>query len=164
MADLVIAEEPFTHKLASEMEELIRDFFGKTEAGKNRPPLDYNWASYIAGYEAGSSHIYVAREDGRMVGFGLYACVLHPAHKTVKYAYCLALNVRYDSKGKGIARRIVEHVTPELIKLGCSRMVQSDTYFDGVTPLFEKMPGFKLVERFYQRQIAPDPAPTGSSA
>jgi len=158
---ITVQEETFTLELAAEMEELVRDFFAKTEAGSNRPPLDYNWEYYQTTYDLGMFVVYVAREEGRMLGFAMYTLVNHPHHKTVKFGYCELIGTRFSERGRGVGTALLDYAENALREEGVSRMIQGDRYYHGRTPIFEKRPGYVLVERFYVKVLD---EPTSSSS
>lgn len=158
---IAVQEEPFTLELAAEMEELVRDFFAKTEAGSNRPPLDYNWRSYQTLYEMDMFIVYVARDEGRMLGFAMYTIFMHPHHQTVKMAMCELLGTRFSERGRGVGTALLDYAENALREEGVSRMIQGDRYYHGRTPIFEKRPGYVLVERFYVKVLD---EPTSSSS
>jgi len=160
MADLIITEEPWTYELASEMEALVRDFFAKSQAGSNRPPLDYNWPYYKMLTDVGMFVVYTARENGILRGFSMYTMPYHPHHQTVRYGFCELLGVPVEERGRGIGRKLVEFAERDLADKGCSRMIQGDRHYHGKKSLFEKMDGYVLVESYYQKVIGPDPAPS----
>jgi GNAT superfamily N-acetyltransferase len=153
MADLSILREPLSDRLIGEMEALVRDFFAKTEAGSNRPPLDYDWPQHYLLEELGAYLVFTARERGRLVGFNMYNIWKHPHHKTVTYAICSLLGVWVSERGHGIGRQLVEYAETHLPDYGVEYMVHGDRYYHGKASLFEKLPGYVLMERHYQKKL-----------
>lgn len=154
MADLSILQEPLSDRLKREMLELADTYFTQTDAHKDLPPLDMKWETYETLKQLGMLVIFTAREEGKLLGFNMYAVTEHPHHRGCLMANCDALSVRLDARSKGVGRKLVDYATPRLREMGVQRMVHHERQYNNRPALFETIPGFRLADRVYWKDLS----------
>lgn len=162
MADLSIMREPLSERFTSEAEDLYNDYYKRTKAGEDVPPLDFLWERYYAIEQMGNYVLFTARRKGKLVGIAMYFLSEHLHHRGWKVAYCDGLSVHLDERGQGVGAKLVAHAEVELAKLGAQRMIHGERSYNDKTSLFEKI-GFRLSEKIYVKDLTLEDAEEGDA-
>ena len=134
-----------------ELDELLKDYFAKTEAKEGIPPLDMDWDLYIKLWDRDQLIIMTAEED-KIEGFVMYHVNRHPHHRKVMTAICDILAVRPEIRSTGLGKLIVRTAEPVLKAVGVTMIVHSFRTIYDVKPVFLGL-GYKLFEHNYIRMI-----------
>lgn len=124
----------------NEADALIKDYYERTVAGNNTPPLDMSWDLFELLDSTDQILCVTARfDDDKLCGFVLYVVGCMPHHKTLFSATCDTLAVDPDFRSKGIGRKLMEVAEKLLVTCGvvCIMHFARSVYTDTV-PLFEK--------------------------
>ena len=135
-----------------EMSAILLGYWKTTEAAVGVPPLDMDWDYYAAQEAAQQLVLITAREDKEMVGFVMYIVMMHPHHKTVRYALCDILAVKLGYRNVGIGAKLVTAAEPLLKQYYVKRMLHGFRTVYDTEPLFPKL-GYTLFEQNYMKAI-----------
>jgi hypothetical protein len=141
--------------IVPEIERLMIEHWRDIKADKaGAGPPEPDWERYRAVEEAGLFHGFTARDEaGELVGYLGYYVVPAMHYRRVLQAEDAAFFLRKDHrKGMG-AVRFFRFAEEELRKLGAQRVfahVKSE--FD-VGPVFERLLGYRLVEKRYCKNL-----------
>lgn len=139
-------------KCIVEMSAILLEYWKATPAHEGVPPLDMNW-DYYAEQEAAQQFILItAREDEDLVGFAMYIIIMHPHHKTVRFAICDILAVKLGYRNVGIGTKLVTAAEPLLKMYYVKQIVHQCRTVYNVEPLFLKL-GFTLIEQSYMKAV-----------
>jgi len=139
--------------VCEELDELVRDYFAKTEAPQDCPPLDMDWDFYVTLQRRDQLMLVTARDDKLLVGFLMYVIAPHPHHKGLVSATCDILATRLDRRRNGIASQLMH--ASELYFRHHSKvrmLIHGFRTCYRTKPLFSKL-GFKLVEQAYMKRL-----------
>lgn len=145
------AHENFT-RVRSEYAAFVHRYWDNSPENGDEDPLDFNWHVYHGLDTDGLLHLYVGRDDGRMVAAALYIVMMDIKRKTRKVATCDTFAVARDYRGKGVGRKLYAFVEAALIKLKVNEVQQGYREVYHTKPLFEKL-GFKVIERIYAKKV-----------
>jgi ribosomal protein S18 acetylase RimI-like enzyme len=160
---MLIATEDLTHTTAAEVEAVVRDYFARTVASEDTPPLDFNWDSFLALQENDNILLVTARPpvptpapnaDNRpMAGFALYVVCRHPHHDML-VAACDMIGVSPDYRGRGVASKLIRHAESTLAAAGISQIAHNHRHatYENTQPIFPKL-GFRHAETVYVKDI-----------
>lgn len=148
-----IQRELLTPALQEEMLALYQDYYSKTEVGADSPPLNFRWDVYQQVQDAGAFYLYTAREDGRLLGVSFYMVAPHLHHSTQIVASCCGLSVHLDARGKSVARKLIDFAAADLKAAGAHMMTHAARTCYKETPIFERLPEFRLREKTYSRDL-----------
>jgi GNAT superfamily N-acetyltransferase len=141
-------------KCVVEMSAILLEYWKATEAHEGMPPLDMNWEYYTEQEAAQQFVLITARvgADKELIGFAMYIVIMHPHHKTVRFAICDILAVKLGYRDVGIGSKLVKAAEPLLKMYYVKQIVhQCRTVYD-VEPLFPKL-GFTLIEQSYMKAV-----------
>lgn len=139
--------------LYADLDALVKDYFAKTEASEDCPPLDMDWDFYIQMEHEDKLVLVTVRDDELLVGFVMYIIAPHPHHKGLNSAICDILATRLDRRRHGIGTHLV-HAAEQYFK----QHGKIDMMFHGfrtvykTKPLFPRL-GFKLVEQAFMKRL-----------
>ena len=134
------------------MDDLIHEYYEKTEAKFGVPPLNFDWDFYLNAEAMNKFVLIVARDAEEFMGFVTYYVSLHPQYKTTMYAVCNTLAVKLKYRGQGVASKLVKAAEPYLKLYNVKYMVHGFRTVYDVEPLFQKL-GFELSEKMYQKVL-----------
>lgn len=139
-------------KLKLEFNFLLKTYFAAENPG--HIPLEMDWLTYDHLEHIGILHTFTAR-DGRdnLLGAVMYNVVMHPHHKTHKFAECDIICVNPASRGQGIGRGLMAYAEPKLIALGVNEIIHRHKLNYEVPPLFLTQ-GYEAVETVYRKKVA----------
>jgi GNAT superfamily N-acetyltransferase len=146
-------KEDLTPALEAEMLALFQDYYDRTPVGADSPPLAFNWPAYEALQQVGALHIYTAREDDKLIGLVFYALLPHMHHMSQMVATCFGLSVNLDMRGQGLGRKLIDFAKADLKNLGAHMLVHGARTCYEETPIFERLPGFRLREKTYSLDL-----------
>ena len=132
--------------------ELVKDYFARTIAGKDTPPLVFKWHIYKTFEDSGLCKLFVARDDDQIYGFALYIMFNHMHHDDVVVAQCDMIGVRPEMRGKHIGQTLIECAIAWFKDHGVTRIVHLYRVIYDTVPLFVKM-GFELDEIVYKKEL-----------
>jgi len=133
--------------------QIFEDIYATTDFAKGRPPLIFDWPAYKTLEDAYRTRLFVARHEGRVVGFVLYLVSQHLHHADNLFAHCDMLGVHPDTRGSGIGRRLVEYALTFLRRQGVTHVIHMHrSMYEQTTPLFAKL-GFEPVEIAYMKAL-----------
>ena len=138
-----------------EVEALVRDYFARTKASEDTPPLEFNWHSYVVMERQGMIVLGTVRQNTtKLVGFVFYIVAPHPHHCSIITAHCDMIAVNPDFRGMGLGTLLVEHGVRLLKCIGVSMVIHGyrHTYDADTTPLFSRL-GFRAIETMYRKDI-----------
>jgi GNAT superfamily N-acetyltransferase len=138
-----------TLEIIPELDALVKDYYSKTEAQVDLPPFDFRWDVYQA---LGDTLVLVTAREEELQGFVMYIITEHTHHAGLIIADCDTLAVGLGYRGKGLGRRLMtaaECFLPSNVQMVVHR---SRACYDAV-PLFESVPGYKLVETTYMKRL-----------
>lgn len=143
-----------------EMNSLMHDYYEKTIAHRDVPPLDFDWDYYLELDKQKRIVLVTARVRDNictrlLVGFVFYIVMNHPQYRTTKMALCNTLAVRPEMRGMGIARNLMAKAEDYLRIAEVDRIIHSFrmTYANDESPLFPKL-GYEPHEVAYQKVLA----------
>jgi len=135
-----------------EVAALIDDYYARTNAQDGIPKLEMHWPFFLKLDKAERLWLCTARDEGKLVGVGMYILGVHPQHKTRHYAMCNTLGVNPDYRGKGIGTSLVEYAEAQLREKGISMMIHGHRVIYKTEPLFTKL-GFVETERMFMKVL-----------
>lgn len=150
---LDIKQEDLTEELAEEAFAIFEDYYARSKAGEGMPPLKFKWVVYFNLQNIGLLRVYTAREDGKLLGVNFYVCMDHLHHDDFKVADCVGLSVHLDARGKSVGRKLVDFASEKLKAEGVHAQVHKAKTLYEDKPLFERLPGFTLIEKAYLRKL-----------
>lgn len=143
-----------------EMNSLMHDYYEKTIANRDVPPLDFDWNHYLELDKQKRIVLVTARvrditHARPLVGFVFYIMMNHPQYRTTKMALCNTLAVRPEMRGMGIARNLMAKAEDYLQIAEVDRIIHSFrmTYANDESPLFPKL-GYEPHEIAYLKVLA----------
>lgn len=136
----------------TELDELLHDYFERTNAQEGQPKLDMNWRAIQELERNDKLCIFCARIEDKLVGFAMYVLMKHLHHASTLWALCDILAVNPDERGKGIASAIVKHAENKFRYSGVDMMVHGYRTIYDTEPLFGKL-GFTCREHVYMKAL-----------
>jgi GNAT superfamily N-acetyltransferase len=135
-----------------DMDVLLHDYWQRSEASEDVPPLNMNWRAYMQLNDQFALKLFTARTH-MLVGFVMYHVHEHLHHIGTTNAACDILAVHIDARGKGVARKMMEFAEPKLREVGVTHVThQFRTCYNNTKPLFPKL-GYKLIEYGYLKDL-----------
>lgn len=144
--------EMLNDEVVAEVEALTKEYYAKTEAQEDLPPLDYNWPVFYGLQQAGMLVMTTARDNDKLVGFTWYIMSPMLHHKTVKAAEADALVVDMHYRGKGIGKALYFYTEEILRALGVQYVVNHFRTCYTAEPIFPKL-GFSLRGYAYGKRL-----------
>lgn len=135
-----------------ELNELVLDYFAKTEAPEGVPPLDMDWDFYISLERKGLLLLFTVREKAELVGFAMYVMSPHPHHKGLISAMCDIIATRLGKRNKGIGTTLIEAAEAYFRQAEVDMVVHGFRTCYNVSPLFERL-GYKMIEQQYMKRL-----------
>jgi GNAT superfamily N-acetyltransferase len=135
------------------MNELVHDYFDKTQAKENLPPLDMDWPTYIEMERNGNVVVVGAYDNERLVGFVMYVVAPNLHHRTLKCAACDIIGVRPEYRNQHIARHLMAVAEKRMRDAGVHYISHQFRTDYETEPLFGKL-GYDLIEQCYRKRIA----------
>lgn len=148
----MLVREEYVREAYQELDDLLHDYFRRSVASEDIPPLDMNWRAYMQLSNSGNLKLYTARQDN-LVGFVMYHIHPHLHHVGTTNAACDILAVHYDARGHGIGRALLEYAEPKLKELGVQYVTHQFRTCYKDEPLFPKL-GYRLIEMGYLKDIS----------
>lgn len=152
---LTFIVEMLSPELIIGMDKIITDYYEWSKPkGLNDgiPPYNFDWEVYHKSEQAGLLFVSTVRTNKELVGFALYMIIKAPHHDEVVMAECDSIFVAVSHQGLGIGRKLLEHTTAELRKLGVKWMVNRHRTRTNAVPLFESL-GFVPWETVYMKEL-----------
>lgn len=139
-------------KCIVEMDAMLVEDWNAIGTTIGEPPIDMDWDHYIEQEQLQQCVPITAREDEELVGFAMYMVIMHPHHKTVRYALCDSLIVKPAYRNVGIGAKLVTAAEPLLKMYYVKWIVHAFRTAYDVEPLFPRL-GFTLVEQSYVKAV-----------
>jgi GNAT superfamily N-acetyltransferase len=134
-----------------ELDELMLDYYKRSPAAEDVPPLNFNWRAYIQLNNEGHVKLFTARTD-KLLGFVLYHIHEHLHHIGSLNAACDTLAVHMEARRHGVGRKLMEYAEPVLRGLGATHVTHQFRTCYTAKPLFPKL-GYKLIEYGYMKEL-----------
>ena len=139
-------------KVSHLLNAIIVEYYEKTDAQGNMPPLAMNWDE-AAKLEAKDMFIVITNRDhDKLTGFVTYYIGPHPHHKNTIFASCGTLAVKVEHRGKGIAGRLLKAAEPLLKMYDVKMIIHGYRTLYKTKPIF-KAHGYELTELQYMKAI-----------
>ena len=143
--------EAHVRDVYQELDDLMHDYYKRSAASEDVPPLNFNWRAYIQLNDSGSLKLFTARTD-KLLGFALYHVHEHLHHIGSVNAACDTLAVHVDARRHGVGRKLMEFAEPVLRSLGVTHITHQFRTCYTAKPLFPKL-GYKLIEYGYLKEL-----------
>jgi GNAT superfamily N-acetyltransferase len=134
-----------------ELDVLLHDYFRRSEAAEDIPPLNMNWRAYMQLNDQYALRLFTARTD-RLLGFVMYHVHEHLHHIGSINASCDILSVHLDARRKGVAQKLMEFAEPVLRASAVTHITHQFRTCYTAKPLFPKL-GYKLIEYGYMKEL-----------
>lgn len=112
--------------------------------------LKVNFDAYVKLYESGCLKVYTARQDGVLVGYGVYVVRPNPKYSDSLQAVQDVLYI--DPKKRGMGGRFILWCDEELRKLGVQVVYQHVKLAHDFGPLLERF-GYEAIETIWGRRL-----------
>lgn len=145
-------KEERLHTCVKEVAALIDDYYARTNAQEGIPKLQMHWKFFTDLEKKKRLALYTARDEGKLIGVGMYLLYLHPQHFGMLSAICNTLGVNPDYRGKGVGTKIVQFAEIGLRDRGVKMVVHGYRTIYKTEPLFPKL-GFVETERMYTKVL-----------
>lgn len=136
-----------------EMDELVHDYFERTQASENLPELDIDWPTYIDLERNGNLLVVGAYDDKHLVGFVMYLITKNLHHRTMLNAWCDILAVRPEHRGRHLGRHLMAVAEKRMRDLNVYYINHQFRIDYETKPLFDKL-GYDVIEHTYRKRIA----------
>ncbi len=148
---VVIREEMLTDELIAELTPLL-----KAHASEICPYEDFefnpDWATYRFFQDNDKLKAFVAREEGKLVGYLAYM-VFHNMHfKDVQQAVQDVLYIDPDCRGKMLGIKLIKYADDVMRYNGVHITIQHVTNQNEFGPILERI-GYHLEEKVYDRRL-----------
>ena len=135
-----------------EMDELVKNYFARTEAAEGMLPLDMDWDFYITLQGRDKLVLITVRDEKYLVGFVMYVIGAHPHHKGRRTASCDILATRLEMRGMGLGTTMVRAAEDYLKSRKVQMVVHGFRTCYSAEPLFPKL-GYNLIEQSYMKVL-----------
>ena len=98
--------EDFTRPNMTDINTLSRDNWGEVSGGNNGE-LDVNWDQYLTLENAGIAYLFVARNEGKMVGYAIFVVLESIHNKGIFQATCTVMYIMPEHRKKGTGARFI---------------------------------------------------------
>jgi L-amino acid N-acyltransferase YncA len=146
-----VQEETLTLSLANELMPLLELHRQEISAYKDMK-LNVNVEKYIQMNNIGMYKIFVARSEGKLVGYLAYFIAPNMHYSDYVYATQDVIYVDKSSRGAMVGLKLLNEAEKELIKLGVNVATQHVKVKHDISPLMEKA-GYDWVEKIFMKRL-----------
>lgn len=108
--------------VADEIEPLLQKHYEEVALHRDVVKLDPDWAKYVALEEMGDVHVFTVRDNGELVGYGVFFMSWHVHYKLLRVAQNDILYIRPDRRHGTLASRFINHCEARLKLFGAQKV------------------------------------------
>jgi hypothetical protein len=135
-----------------EIEALFKPHWDEVALYKNVRPLDVDHAFYEQMSNSRRCHGYLARLDGKIIGYSGYFLSYHPHYKTWLMAKCDVIFIHPAHRNVFVALGLLQHSERELKKLGVKSIVSGTKKHKDLERLFKYL-GYEAIETLHEKVL-----------
>jgi GNAT superfamily N-acetyltransferase len=139
LSTVVVEEEVVDGNLAAELTPIFQAHWEEVDKYRDKVPLDVDWAKYMALYEAGQLKAYVARVDGKLVGYMVVVVTTHPHFNTTLHGVTDAIYVQKEYRKSNLAAGLIKYAEKELKEAGVMVLTMSMKAWQPFESLMERL-------------------------
>lgn len=114
--------------------------------------FDPNWELYKKCYDMGLLKVYVARDEGTLIGYIIFNVSFNSHYGAVLQAEQDVLYIAPAHRGKLLGIRLIKYADKALENFGVTLVVQHVKLTSDFSPILERL-GYVMTKKIYERRL-----------